>query len=85
MPAIGDAAGTGFSMSRVAAGDAILVRAIYFGRLGSDCASIGLHAGDVVRCRSSSSTQLNLERRSGGRVLLSQDWARWIEVEHAPQ
>jgi len=74
-----------FSMSRVAAGDRILVRGIHFEQLSSDCAAIGLYVGDVVTCRSTSAGRLNLESHSGGRVLLSQDWARWIEVEHAPQ
>jgi hypothetical protein len=69
------------TLARVAPGDCVRICEILFDQLRSDCAHAGVRVGDVLMCRNASSFQVGLAGPDGRRVLLDQDWARWIVVQ----
>ena len=53
---------------------------ILYGILQDLCDSVGLHEGDIVVCRRASRSCLVLDVAHGRRVVIDQDWARFIRV-----
>lgn len=68
------------SLAAAGTGEAIEIRRILFGALRNLCADLGVHEGEVVRCRACTSSQLLLETSRGRVVALERDWARFIQV-----
>ncbi len=68
------------SLAAADSGEAIEIRRILFGALRNLCADLGVHEGEVVRCRACTPSQLLLETRAGRVVSLARDWARFIQI-----
>lgn len=68
------------SLAAARTGEHIEIRRILFGALRNLCADLGLHEGEVVRCRVCTTSQLLLETREGRVVALERDWARFIQI-----
>lgn len=68
------------SLAAADSGEAIEIRRILFGALRKLCADLGVHEGEVVRCRACTPSQLLLETRAGRVVSLARDWARFIQI-----
>ncbi len=68
------------SLAAADTGEAIEIRRILFGALRNLCADLGVHEGEVVRCRACTPSQLLLETSAGRVVALERDWARFIQV-----
>ncbi len=73
------------SLAAADTGEAIEIRRILFGALRNLCADLGLHEGEVVRCRACTPSQLLLETPAGRVVALERDWARFIQIAAAGQ
>jgi hypothetical protein len=74
------AAEPALSLSEVRPHDSIRIERILYESLRDRCAGIGLHEGDQLRCRQTSSLYLLLETETGRSLMLDQDWARFIRV-----
>jgi hypothetical protein len=72
------------SLAAVQPGHVVQVRSFLFGAARVNAVAVGLHEGDVVRCRGRVGTSLLLATSSGASLLLDGDWARYIAVEHLP-
>jgi hypothetical protein len=72
------------SLAAADRGEMIEIRRILFGALRQLCADLGLHEGEVVRCRACTSSQFLLETQTGRVVALDRDWARFIEIVSQP-
>lgn len=68
------------SLAAADSGEAFEIHRILFGALRSLCADLGVHEGEVVRCRACTPSQLLLETRAGRVVALARDWARFIQI-----
>ncbi len=68
------------SLAAADSGEAIEIRRILFGALRNLCADLGVHEGEVVRCRACTPSQLLLETRAGRVVSIARDWARFIQI-----
>lgn len=68
------------SLAAADAGEAIEIRRILFGALRVHCADLGVHEGEVVRCRACTPSELLLETSVGRVVALERDWARFIQI-----
>ena len=68
------------SMATADTGEAVEIRRILFGALRDLCTDLGLHEGEVVRCRACTPSQLLLETATGRVVALERDWARFIQI-----
>jgi len=68
------------SLAMASAGQAVEVREILGERLREYCHDIGLHEGDVLRCRVNGPTHKIMTTASGRTIVLEQDWARFIDV-----
>ncbi len=68
------------SLAAADTGEAIEIRRILFGALRNLCADLGVHEGEVVRCRACTPSQLLLETGAGRVVALERDWARFIQI-----
>ncbi len=68
------------SLAAADTGEAIEIRRILFGALRNLCADLGVHEGEVVRCRACTPSQLLLETAAGRVVALERDWARFIQI-----
>jgi hypothetical protein len=68
------------SLAATRSGQTVEVRRILFEGLREHCSDLGIHEGDVVRCRADTPAQLILETPHGRTVALQRDWARFIEV-----
>ncbi len=73
------------SLAAADTGEAIEIRRILFGALRTLCADLGVHEGEVVRCRACTPSQLLLETPAGRVVALERDWARFIQIAAAGQ
>ncbi len=73
------------SLAAADTGEAIEIRRILFGALRNLCADLGLHEGEVVRCRACTPSQLLLETPAGRVVALERDWARFSQIAAAGQ
>jgi len=73
------------SLAAADTGEAIEIRRILFGALRNLCADLGVHEGEVVRCRACTPSQLLLETAAGRVVALERDWARFIQIVPAGQ
>ncbi len=73
------------SLAAADTGEAIEIRRILFGALRNLCADLGVHEGEVVRCRACTPSQLLLETPAGRVVALERDWARFIQIAAAGQ
>ncbi len=73
------------SLAAADTGEAIEIRRILFGALRALCADLGVHEGEVVRCRACTPSQLLLETPAGRVVALERDWARFIQIARAGQ
>jgi hypothetical protein len=71
------------SLASADAGESLHVRRILFGALRALCADLGVHEGDVVRCRAGTPSNILLETAKGRIVALERDWARFIQVSDA--
>lgn len=71
------------SLAAARTGDLVEVRRILFGALRNLCADLGVHEGEIVRCRACTRSQLLLETRAGRVVALERDWARFIQIASA--
>ncbi len=72
------------SLAAADRGEMIEIRRILFGALRELCAELGLHEGEVVRCRAGTPSQLLLETQGGRVVALDRDWARFIQIVSQP-
>jgi hypothetical protein len=77
---------THFSLAAACGGDRFRIHRILFVQLRADCALLGLHEGEWVRCRAASTTSILLEDAGGRVVIVERDWARFIAVDghHEP-
>ncbi len=73
------------SLAAADAGEAIEIRRILFGALRMLCADLGMHEGEVVRCRARTPSQLWIETSAGRVVALERDWARFIQIAAVDQ
>lgn len=73
------------SLAAADTGEAIEIHRILFGALRQLCADLGVHEGEVVRCRACTPSQLMLETPAGRVVALERDWARFIQVVTCPE
>ena len=71
------------SLASAAAGEPLRVQTILFDSLRHACRELGVHEGDLVRCRRGTGSQLVLETDAGRTVALQREWARFIQVSRA--
>lgn len=68
------------SLAGVRPSERVRVDQILYGILRDVCHDIGLHEGDTVLCRSTSTSCLVLESEQHRRLVIDPDWARFISV-----
>ncbi len=68
------------SLAAVETGERIEIRRILFGALRTLCDDLGLHEGEVVRCRACTPSHVLMETTEGRTISLERDWARFIQV-----
>ena len=71
---------TARGLASLAPGESGQIDSFLFDSLRSLCLDLGLHDGDVVRCRAGSAGVLILDTESGRTISLARDWARYIRV-----
>lgn len=69
------------SLAQVDVNETVRVEGFVFGMVRDLCDSIGLHEGDVVRCRANGATTVILEGHVRGTLVVDQDWARFVHVK----
>ena len=72
------------SLAEVRPDERVRVQLILYGILRDLCDGAGLHEGDCVTCRRSSGAHLVLESEHRRRIVIDQEWARFISVRHDP-
>ena len=73
------------SLAATRTGEAVEIQRILFEALRGLCADLGVHEGDVVRCRAGTPSHLLLETPAGRTIALERDWARFIQVSSPVQ
>jgi len=68
------------SLANIRPDEVACIEGILFGMLRDLCYGLHLEEGDCVRCRRTSRTTVILEVADGRRVVLDQDWARFISI-----
>ena len=63
-------------------GSSYRVSELVFTHVRDRCEELGIREGDEVRCLGSQRWALELQRSDGRRVLLEQDYAWFVQVEH---
>jgi hypothetical protein len=69
------------SLAQVDVNETVRVEGFVFGMVRDLCDSIGLHEGDVVRCRANGAATVILEGHVRGTLVVDQDWARFVQVK----
>ena len=74
------AGGTVCSLAEAQPNQLVRVERILYRTLRELLAGIGLHEGDQLLCRGSYRSRVILQAETGRRVIVNQEWARFIRV-----
>jgi hypothetical protein len=71
------------SLAEIAINQTVRIEGFVFGMVRDLCDSIGIHEGDVVRCRSNGAATVILDGPARGSLVVDHDWARFVHVRPA--